>query len=98
MKLKGSKMKNKSKKQFKWDYWMYGIIKDKHGGYGLHEVYKDRSGKIQAHTNDPIRFGVETYDGITDDVKAMLIIKGALKMAINDIEDKPVYKEKGGEK
>lgn len=52
--------------------WHYRIVKyrdDK--GYGLHEVYFNKSGEAWAMTSDPCSFGADFEDGPEDILKSL---------------------------
>ena len=67
--------------------WNYRIIKYKDGsGFGLHEVYYDKSGHPYAMTNSPTSF----VQGTEED--APVLIK-SLCMALTDALERPVFDE-----
>ena len=43
--------------------WNYRIIHYKDGGYGLHEVFYKKEGKIDGWTQQPINFVCEEEEG-----------------------------------
>lgn len=67
--------------------WNYRIIKYKDGsGYGLHEVFYDKSGRPAAMTVDPINFSTDSEEGPNG-------IVSSLSMALADAIARGVFEE-----
>lgn len=67
--------------------WNYRIVKYKDGsGFGLHEVFYDKSGRPSAMTKESISFVVDNEEG------PPILIK-SLCMALTDALERPIFEE-----
>ena len=67
--------------------WNYRIVRYKNGsGFGLHEVFYNKSGKATAMTQNPISFSVDAEEGANTVISAM-------SMALSDAITRGVFDE-----
>jgi hypothetical protein len=68
--------------------WNYRLVRYRDGsGYGLHEIFYDDDGQPTGMTEQPISFSCDRNE---DAVKE---ISEALKLALNDVTNRPIFDE-----